>query len=828
MRHKTSKKLVATGLIITAVVGLALLIGLIALIVNIRSNVDSPSTLNEEDIEALYESLKFTDAQSDNFIYQSSLYDFQIEINTQKYEYSETSDGLTIGDSERDNQIDISVSENTDEATITEAVSSYKEYSRYLKSFEIIDEKPITIGGVSASEVDFIYKSYSDTTVTVKTIIIVNSDFIYEIQYSNFNTDTRDSELFNVLIESFTFIDSSKINAVATYESSVWGYSYSYDAKYWIQNHSDYSSSLYQRVYALSSEDKIQIDFSSTEIFRTDLVGKETSYLRETFLERVGEITTATSPENTVTRTGDMEVAGRDAKFVEYIRDTVYSAPQYYKEIYFIHYNALTKITVNYGDESLLEKFDAVLSTFTVSEPSQGYVKGVTTSSQTDEKTAMLAKPAVVQIFFQKCGELYLPVETGYPNTTGKTYNLCYAATGSGFFINSTGYVATNGHVVTTDAESFKANAASLTLYINLFRDLILPRLKAFDPVQYATMTDSQILNYLRSTPSDANDLILAGAYLVDATYRNMTFTETVYVQKGLNAFTIGNDTLNLANADDHFEAELIDLDYSPTLDSNGKESSSDIAILKVKDGDYPILHLGSNEFTVPGMQIMAIGFPGAADSLDMIDTSVASEATFTKGVVSRIVDTTGGRKIIQIDASINHGNSGGPLITADTGLVLGLNTYGVDAGASDFNYARDVADLKALMTKNDIENSAGTTQTNLEAGVNYFFDGYYSKAITSLNLAKDTYPDIEGLDVAIALAEQKVSQGLDKVDEPPKSNDILTTFNDLPSTEKILVIVVACLTCLVVFLIFAVLIVFIRLRGVKRTKDLDGVVASN
>lgn len=93
-----------------------------------------------------------------------------------------------------------------------------------------------------------------------------------------------------------------------------------------------------------------------------------------------------------------------------------------------------------------------------------------------------------------------------------------------------------------------------------------------------------------------------------------------------------------------------------------GIDEDKDIALLVIKDASFPYLKMANLSTVKIGDDIYAIGAPkGMA-------------YTLTKGTVSakeRIVEN---ESFIQIDAAINEGNSGGPLLN-DAGEVLGMNT---------------------------------------------------------------------------------------------------------------------------------------------------------
>lgn len=93
-----------------------------------------------------------------------------------------------------------------------------------------------------------------------------------------------------------------------------------------------------------------------------------------------------------------------------------------------------------------------------------------------------------------------------------------------------------------------------------------------------------------------------------------------------------------------------------------GINYDEDIAVLVVKNVAFPFLNIADLTTMKTGDDIYAIGAPkGMA-------------YTLTKGGVSAKERMIGNRSYIQIDAPINEGNSGGPLLN-DIGEVLGMNT---------------------------------------------------------------------------------------------------------------------------------------------------------
>ncbi len=93
-----------------------------------------------------------------------------------------------------------------------------------------------------------------------------------------------------------------------------------------------------------------------------------------------------------------------------------------------------------------------------------------------------------------------------------------------------------------------------------------------------------------------------------------------------------------------------------------GMDETKDIAVLAIEEAEFPFLSIADLSSMNTGDDIYAIGAP----------KSMAY--TLTKGVISAKERIVGRNTYIQIDAAINEGNSGGPLLN-DSGQVLGMNT---------------------------------------------------------------------------------------------------------------------------------------------------------
>lgn len=198
-----------------------------------------------------------------------------------------------------------------------------------------------------------------------------------------------------------------------------------------------------------------------------------------------------------------------------------------------------------------------------------------------------------------------------------------------------------------------------------------------------------------------------------------------------------------------------------------GTDPTNDVAILKVNAKDLPIVTLGDSKTIIIGQQVIAIG-----NALGQYQN------TITSGIISGL-----GRSLtayssdysmseelsdmIQTDAAINAGNSGGPLVNA-AGEVIGINTA-VSSEGSNLGFAIPISSVKGLI-KSVIEEGRVTRSY---AGVRYF-------NITPDIAIEYDLPVTSGAYLFTDSSEPAVIEGSPAADAGLETGDIITKVNGI------------------------------------------------
>jgi len=165
----------------------------------------------------------------------------------------------------------------------------------------------------------------------------------------------------------------------------------------------------------------------------------------------------------------------------------------------------------------------------------------------------------------------------------------------------------------------------------------------------------------------------------------------------GGTAFFISPDGLLMTNkhvVSDESAQYTVVLNDGRTLDAKvvGRDAVNDIALIKVDGSNFPSLTFAGKGDMKLGQGVISIG-NALGEFRNTVSVGVIS------GLERNITAGSAGQgsleelhRIIQTDAAINQGNSGGPLLNFD-GQVIGMNTA-VASGAQNIGFAIPVDDL--------------------------------------------------------------------------------------------------------------------------------------
>ncbi len=305
-------------------------------------------------------------------------------------------------------------------------------------------------------------------------------------------------------------------------------------------------------------------------------------------------------------------------------------------------------------------------------------------------------------------------------------------ASGSGFFITSDGYVATNCHLIDRD-DNFIRRQFILTA----FRQITEASIGALESA-WATHFTEQQRNLLYNTYTSVYSRLFS-MILYDV-------KRNIYVVYRSGSVDRQSDTVK------KLAAVVVKGQPMP-----GK----DIAILKIQvPAEMPMLTLAPPELPQVGQQLYVYGYPGPVTNNDFVSVESAIEPTLTTGIISAIKKSVGGWPLIQMDANINHGSSGGPVCN-DKGEVVGLTTFGSlenNGGlAAGLNFAVPVSILDEFVDSAGIRPTPSPQTRTFARALDYYEAHQYRSALREFEKVSRLNPQYPGINTYIADCTKKI-----------------------------------------------------------------------
>jgi hypothetical protein len=302
-----------------------------------------------------------------------------------------------------------------------------------------------------------------------------------------------------------------------------------------------------------------------------------------------------------------------------------------------------------------------------------------------------------------------------------------FRETGTGWFLDESGWLITNGHVVQPAYEP--------------------PRWLANQQAQRAVTTACLpgVLKRMGLQPGDQPEREEAAKRkLLDAVLP----TTKVNLKPAVFVVT----------AKGKLKAEV--KKYSPPVN---EMSGRDLALLKVPGESFPVLALADSKAAQIGDPLHIIGFPGVVLQHELLNESGMIEATVTNGAVSGFKQDRNNNTVIQTDASAAWGNSGGPTVD-DRGNVVGVLTFVSLAPGPEgsivqgFNFVIPSAAVMDFVRDMPVKVNGGSKFNDVWfAGLSAFFADDSKGALRRFEEADRLHPNLPDVKRMVAEAKEKV-----------------------------------------------------------------------
>lgn len=310
--------------------------------------------------------------------------------------------------------------------------------------------------------------------------------------------------------------------------------------------------------------------------------------------------------------------------------------------------------------------------------------------------------------------------------------------TGSALAVTEDGYLITNAHVVSSEQDDLKQSLAEYALE----EVAIVSCQNVWDDFGAGYYQDA--IGALIGTDEFVH-LCLQAHIEYYAYYMSLDTLETdIYAAMGA------------VTAHD----KILEEGHQATVEAIGEPTpGKDVAILKIETDNMPTVAVGSDDELAAGDRIFILGYPGAG----ILDEAETAEASLTAGLISARKAMPDGWDILQTDAAMNSGNSGGPVFN-EAGEAIGIATFGkVDpttgGKVEGVNFVIPMGVVNEFLNDADVEPAPSEISRIYKKGVDQFEKEQFRQALKTFRQVSELNPSYPYVQSYLSRTQKQLSQ---------------------------------------------------------------------
>lgn len=309
--------------------------------------------------------------------------------------------------------------------------------------------------------------------------------------------------------------------------------------------------------------------------------------------------------------------------------------------------------------------------------------------------------------------------------------------TGSGFIIDETGYVVTNAHVAAPDEEELEYELLAQGLLDPIDKDVADMKRQA-----------QQLL-----TVSAENEAALRDSYIGWLLAR-MDMTKP---KKNFSVL-LGANIPGVATVPRSIPATVVE--------AGEPWPGKDVAIIKIDEENLPTVPLGDDTALQTGDPLYVIGYPAAG----AVSEKSLTEPSFTTGTLSARKESDGGFDVLQTDAQITPGNSGGPVFN-EYGQVVGMATFvqvdGNTGAQTGVGFLMSASSIMDFVKQSGAQPGEGQFTQKYKLGLSQEAASHHTAALETFKSLETLSPSHPYVQKHLAFNEAAIAAGKDVPVDP-------------------------------------------------------------